>query len=62
MCRYRKLQHQRVLTESFLELLEWDEFHPLPETLAMDARRIFAVRDQAERTAVSTAVILLTFR
>ncbi len=59
--RYHKLQVQRVLTDSFLELLEWDEYYPLPETLVMDQRRIFALRDQAERTAVSTAVILLAF-
>ncbi len=59
--RYHKLQIQRVLTDSFLELLEWDEFNPLPETLMMDQRRIFSLRDQAERTAVSTAVILLAF-
>ncbi len=59
--RYHKLQIQRVLNDSFLELLEWDEYYPLPETLVMDQRRIFALRDQAERTAVSTAVILLAF-
>ncbi len=59
--RYHKLLLQRVLTDSFLELLEWDEYHPMPETLAMDQRRIFALRDQAERAAVSTAVILLAF-
>ena len=32
-----------------------------PETLVMDSKRIVALRDATERTAVSTAVILLTF-
>jgi len=32
-----------------------------PETLVMDSKRILALRDATERTAVSTAVILLTF-
>ena len=59
--KYHKLQIQRVLNDSYLELLEWDDFNPLPETLVMDQRRITAVRDSTERTAVSTAVILLTF-
>ena len=59
--KYHKLQIQRVLTESYLEILEWDDFNPLPETLVMDQRRITAIRDSTERTAVSTAVILLTF-
>ncbi len=51
----------RVLTEAFVELLEWDEYHGWPETLTMDAQRFLTLRDQLERTAVSTAVILLTF-
>jgi len=55
------LHVQRVMTEAFVDLLEWDEYYELPETLAMDAKRIFALRDQAERTSVSTALILLTF-
>ena len=52
----------RVLNDAYLELLEWDEYYAMPETLAMDQKRIVALRDQTERTAVSTAVILLTFR
>ena len=60
--RYKKLQIQRVLNESFLELLEWDdEVNVFPETLVMDQKRILALRDQTERTAVSTGVILLAF-
>lgn len=59
--RFKKLLFNRVLSESFGELLEWDDYHGWPETLAMDAIRITALRDQTERTAVSTAVILLTF-
>ena len=59
--RFQKLLMNRILTEAFVELLEWDEYHALPETLAMDQKRIFALRDQTERTAVSTAVILVSF-
>ena len=51
----------RVLIDSFMELLQWDEYYTLPETLAMDQKRILALRDQTERTSVSTAVILVTF-
>merc|ERR1719312_1735626 len=53
--------HTRILNESYVEILEWDEYYPLPETLAMDTKRILALRDRVERAAVSTAVILITF-
>merc|ERR1711892_1036614 len=43
------------------EILEWDDYYHLPETLVMDAKRIYALRDRVERTSVSTAVILLSF-
>lgn len=59
--RFHKIQAQRVLTDAFLELLEWDDFNPLPETLVMDQKRIVSLRDSTERAALSTAVILLTF-
>merc|ERR1712209_156569 len=59
--KYKKLLAARILHESYVEILEWDEFYPLPETLAMDTKRILALRDRVERTAVSTAVILITF-
>lgn len=59
--KYKKLLAARILNESYVEILEWDEFYPLPETLAMDTKRILALRDRVERTAVSTAVILITF-
>ena len=49
----------RILGEAFVELLEWDDYFVLPETLAMDAKRIIALRDAVERMAVSTGVILL---
>ena len=35
--------------------------NPFPETLVMDSKRVVALRDATERTALSTAVILLTF-
>ena len=49
----------RILGEAFVELLEWDDYFVLPETLAKDAKRIIALRDAVERMAVSTGVILL---
>jgi len=57
----KKLLASRVLNEAFVELLQWDEYFPLPETLAMDQKRIVALRDQTERTSVSTAVVLVSF-
>lgn len=59
--KYQKLLMTRIMTEAYLDLLQWDEYYTLPETLVMDQKRIFALRDQTERTAVSTATILLTF-
>merc|ERR1711962_1932391 len=59
--KYKKLLGQRVLNDSFSEILEWDEYYTLPETLVMDQRRIFALRDKVERVSVSTAVLLLSF-
>merc|ERR1712038_1636992 len=59
--KYKKLLAARILHESYVEILEWDEYYPLPETLVMDTKRIIALRDRVERTAVSTAVILISF-
>merc|ERR1719369_2562153 len=59
--KYRKLLGQRILNEAYSEILEWDEYYPLPETLVMDQKRIFLLRDKVERVSVSTAVILLSF-
>lgn len=59
--KYRKLLGQRILNESFTEILQWDEYYSLPETLAMDQKRIFLLRDKVERVSVSTAVILISF-
>jgi len=47
--KYKKLLGARVLNEAFTEILEWDEYYNLPETLTMDAKRIIALRDQVER-------------
>merc|ERR1712045_415165 len=59
--KYKKLLAGRILHESYVEILEWDEYYPLPETLVMGTKRIIALRDRVERTAVSTAVILISF-
>jgi len=59
--KYKKLLGVRVLNDAFSEILEWDDYYLLPETLVMDQKRILMLRDQVERTSVSTAVILLTF-
>jgi len=59
--KYKKLLGVRILNEAYIEILEWDDFYHLPETLVMDAKRIYALRDRVERTSVGTAVILLSF-
>eukprot|EP00088_Acartia_fossae_P069161 TRINITY_DN8954_c0_g1_i8.p1 TRINITY_DN8954_c0_g1~~TRINITY_DN8954_c0_g1_i8.p1 ORF type:complete len:591 (-),score=174.80 TRINITY_DN8954_c0_g1_i8:311-1939(-) len=59
--KYKKLLGARVLNEAFVEILEWDDYYHLPETLTMDAKRIVSLRDQVERTSVSTATILVSF-
>ena len=57
----QRLLINRILTEAFVELLEWDDYFGWPETLAMDSHRFTTLRDQLERGAMSTAVILLAF-
>ncbi|XP_040575030.1 T-complex protein 11-like protein 1 [Lepeophtheirus salmonis] len=59
--QYKKLMINRVLIDAFCELLEWDDYYEVPETLVMDYKRIVSMRDSCERTAVSTAVILSAF-
>jgi len=49
--KYKKLLASRILHESYVEILEWDDYYPLPETLVMDTKR----------TSVSTAVLLISF-
>ena len=44
--KYKKLLGTRLLNEAFVEILEWDDYYNLPETLTMDAKRILALRDQ----------------
>lgn len=48
-----------ILNEAYTEILEWDEYYHLPETLVMDEKRIFALRNQVDRVAVSTAVMTM---
>merc|ERR1711963_1120803 len=38
--KYKKLLASRILHESYVEILEWDDYYPLPETLVMDTKRI----------------------
>ena len=59
--RFKKKIMNWILTEALVGLLGWDDSHKFPETLAMDQKRIFALRDQTERTSVAAAVILVTF-
>jgi len=59
--KYRKLLGTRVLCEAFTDLLQWDDYYHMPETLVMDQTRICTLRDKVERVSVSTAVILVTF-
>jgi hypothetical protein len=48
-----------ILNEAYTEILEWDEYYHLPETLVMDEKRVFALRDQVDRVAVSTAIMMM---
>jgi len=57
----RKQLINRVMTDAYVELLEWDDYFEIPETLAMDFKRIVALRDAVERMSVSTAVVALAF-
>jgi len=59
--KYKKLVGSRILNDAYTEILEWDEYYLLPETLVMDGKRILALRDQVDRIAISTAVILISF-
>merc|ERR1711936_1068270 len=40
--KYKKLLGARILNEAYIEILEWDEYYQLPETLVMDMKRIYA--------------------
>merc|ERR1739848_340874 len=44
--RMQRLLINRILTEAFVELLEWDDYFGWPETLAMDSHRFTSLRDQ----------------
>ncbi|XP_078052236.1 T-complex protein 11-like protein 1 isoform X2 [Augochlora pura] len=53
----RQLTHS-LLTESYLDLLEWD-FTPDAETLMLDQGRLIELRDKTNRLSIMGAVILL---
>nr|CAG4647853.1 EOG090X04Z9 [Moina brachiata]SVE92976.1 EOG090X04Z9 [Moina brachiata] len=50
-----------VLIHSFLELLEWDEKNPWPETLAMDQQRFQQLKVKLRDVEVLSSCILVTF-
>ncbi len=39
------------------QILEWDDYYRLPETLTMDGRRLVALRDQV-RTVLTVSYVL----
>ncbi|XP_033330985.1 T-complex protein 11-like protein 1 [Megalopta genalis] len=53
----RQITHS-LLTESYLDLLEWD-FTPDAETLMLDQGRLIELRDKTNRLSIMGAVILL---
>lgn len=48
-----------ILNDAYTEMLEWDEYYQLPETLVMDAKRIYTLRIQVDRVAVGTAIMMI---
>ncbi|KAK2586133.1 hypothetical protein KPH14_001407 [Odynerus spinipes] len=54
----RKITHS-LLTEAYLDLLEWD-FKPDAETLMLDKHRLIELRDKTSRLSIIGSILLLT--
>lgn len=54
----RHITH-RLLTEAYLDLLEWD-FNPDAETLMLDQGRLVELRDKTSRLSIIGSILLLT--
>lgn len=54
----RKITHH-LLTEAYLDLLEWD-FKPDAETLMLDKHRLIELRDKTSRLSIIGSILLLT--
>lgn len=54
----RQITH-RLLTEAYLDLLEWD-FNPDAETLMLDQGRLVELRDKTSRLSIIGSILLLT--
>ncbi|KAK3798020.1 hypothetical protein RRG08_034581 [Elysia crispata] len=50
-----------IMTEAYLEVLEWPDPKNFPETLMMDQFRFMSMRDRLHTLALITAVQLLTY-
>ncbi|GFR76357.1 T-complex protein 11-like protein 1 [Elysia marginata] len=50
-----------IMTEAFLEVLEWPDPKNFPETLMMDQFRFMSMRDKLHSLALITSVQLLTY-
>ena len=48
-----------MLTEAYTELLQWDEYYSLPETLVMDQRRVFQIRDKVQKWVMEIYYFIL---
>ena len=57
--KYRRLLGQRVLTEALAELLEWDDYHPMPETLVGAPAELLQLASKLSSFAVFWAKLVM---
>lgn len=50
-----------IITEAYMELLQWDEAIQFPETLLMDQTRFMELRKRVQHTTLTAAVLLVTY-
>lgn len=53
--------HNDILTEAYLELLEWKDDDIFPEALLLDQTRFLALRDQVLEITVKASIVLVTY-
>lgn len=51
----------KVLTSSYLELLEWNDDNLFPETLLIDQARFLSLRDQVYQATLIASILLITY-
>ncbi|XP_023215903.1 T-complex protein 11-like protein 1 isoform X1 [Centruroides sculpturatus] len=53
--------YTKILTSSYLELLEWDDKNLFPETLLIDQARFLVLRDQVYQSTLIASILLITY-